>query len=82
MAVVWNILIARNRASADFMISSPLVDGDYEQLVPDYDVYRTRKIAGTWPATDRTPRRAGVIGMPAPTRFERPPLPAGGTIGP
>jgi methylglyoxal synthase len=45
MAVVWNIPIACNRASADFMISSPLMDGDYDRLVPDYDVYRTRKIA-------------------------------------
>ncbi|HEU4949834.1 MAG TPA: methylglyoxal synthase [Candidatus Deferrimicrobiaceae bacterium] len=46
MAVVWNIPIACNRASADFMISSPLMDGDYDRLVPDYDAYRTRKIAG------------------------------------
>jgi methylglyoxal synthase len=46
MAVVWNIPIACNRASADFMISSPLMDGDYDRLVPDYDFYRTRKIAG------------------------------------
>jgi len=28
------------------MISSPLMDGDYDRLVPDYDVYRTRKITG------------------------------------
>ncbi len=46
MAVVWNIPIACNRASADFMISSPLMDSDYERLVPDYDDYRGRKIAG------------------------------------
>jgi methylglyoxal synthase len=46
MAVVWNIPIACNRASADFMISSPLMDGDYDRLVPDYDVYRSRKIGG------------------------------------
>jgi methylglyoxal synthase len=45
MAVVWNIPIACNRASADFMISSPLMDGEYDRLVPDYDVYRTRIIA-------------------------------------
>lgn len=42
MAVVWNIPIACNRASADFMISSPLMDGDYDRLVPDYDEYRAR----------------------------------------
>jgi methylglyoxal synthase len=42
MAVVWNIPIACNRSSADFIISSPLMDSDYERLVPDYDVYRKR----------------------------------------
>lgn len=44
MAVVWNIPIANNRASADFMISSPLMDNPYERLVPDYDGYVSRKI--------------------------------------
>jgi methylglyoxal synthase len=45
MAVVWNIPIACNRASADLMISSPLMDEEYDRLVPDYDTYRTRKVA-------------------------------------
>ena len=44
MAVVWNIPLACNRTSADFMISSPLMDGEYDRLVPDYDSYRTRRI--------------------------------------
>jgi len=44
MAVVWKIPIACNRASADFMISSPLMDGEYDRLVPDYEGYRTRKV--------------------------------------
>ena len=44
MAVVWNIPIACNRASADFMISSPLMDGAYDRLVPNYEEYRTRRI--------------------------------------
>jgi methylglyoxal synthase len=44
MAVVWNIPIACNRASADFIISSPLMDEEYDRLVPDYDGYRTRQI--------------------------------------
>ncbi len=46
MAVVWNIPIACNRASADFMISSPLMNDDYDRLVPDYEDYRTRPIPG------------------------------------
>ena len=44
MAVVWNIPIACDRASADFMISSPLMNKPYSRIVPDYDVYRTRPI--------------------------------------
>ena len=46
MAVVWNIPIACDRASADFMISSPLMDKLYSRIVPDYDAYRTRAIPG------------------------------------
>ena len=45
LAVVWNIPIACNRATADFMISSPLMEEEYDRLVPDYTGYRTRKIA-------------------------------------
>jgi methylglyoxal synthase len=45
MAVVWNIPIACNRATADFMISSPLMDGTYDRLVPDYETQQTRTIA-------------------------------------
>ena len=44
MAVVWNIPIANNRASAEFMISSPLMDKHYDRLIPDYEGYTTRKI--------------------------------------
>jgi methylglyoxal synthase len=44
MAVVWNIPIACNRASADFMISSPLMDAAYDRLVADYSEYRARSI--------------------------------------
>lgn len=40
MAVVWNIPTASNRSTADFMISSPLMDGTYDRLVPDYLGYR------------------------------------------
>jgi methylglyoxal synthase len=44
MAAVWNIPIACNRASADFMISSPLMDSEYSRIVPDYEGYRKRTI--------------------------------------
>lgn len=47
IAVVWNVPVACNRASADFMISSPLMDSPYERALPDYESYRERlKTAG------------------------------------
>ena len=46
MAVVWNIPIACDRATADFIISSPLMDKTYDRLVPDYTGYRNRKVPG------------------------------------
>jgi methylglyoxal synthase len=36
IAVVWNIPAACNRATADFLITSPLFDGDYHRTVPEY----------------------------------------------
>jgi methylglyoxal synthase len=44
IAVVWNIPVACNRASADFMISSPLMTSDYERQTPDYQSYVNRHI--------------------------------------
>jgi methylglyoxal synthase len=37
IAVVWNIPIACNRATADYLISSPLLSSGYQRDVPDYD---------------------------------------------
>jgi len=42
ISVVWNIPVACNRASADFMVSSPLMSGSYQRLIPDYSSYRSR----------------------------------------
>jgi methylglyoxal synthase len=44
IAVVWNIPVACDRASADFMISSPLMTGSYERTVPDYTAHNDREI--------------------------------------
>jgi methylglyoxal synthase len=44
IAVVWNIPIACNRASADFLISSSLMPQAYERLVPDYEGHRNRLV--------------------------------------
>ena len=42
IAVVWNVPVACNRASADFMISSPLMVSAYERLLPNFEQHRRR----------------------------------------
>jgi methylglyoxal synthase len=42
ISVVWNIPIACNRASADFIISSPLMREVYDRVVPSYEEYERR----------------------------------------
>ncbi|RJR30893.1 MAG: methylglyoxal synthase [Desulfobacteraceae bacterium] len=42
IAVVYNIPIACNRSTADFMISSPLMEEEYEPVVKDYSGYINR----------------------------------------
>lgn len=58
IAVVWNVPVASNRATADFMISSPLMDGNYDRLVRDYSSYRLRLRAGTHLDPQVQPSRA------------------------
>ena len=54
LAVVWNIPIACNRASADFMVSSPLMESSYERSHPDYGTYLARPLATDTPTVDAT----------------------------
>lgn len=42
LAAVWNIPVATNRATADFLITSPLMGGEYVRLLVDYDEYKER----------------------------------------
>lgn len=44
IAVLYNIPMACNRSSADFMISSPLIEKDYVRVVKDYSAYINRKV--------------------------------------
>jgi len=44
IAVVWNIPVASNRASADFLFSSPLMDVEYSRILPDHEDYLDREI--------------------------------------
>ncbi|UZE94719.1 methylglyoxal synthase [Alkalimarinus alittae] len=43
IATLWNIPIACNQSSADFIVSSPLME-HYERLVPDFSVYEKRPL--------------------------------------
>ena len=42
LAAVWNIPIACDSSSADFLISSPLMNQEYEIVIPDYSTYLKR----------------------------------------
>ena len=46
IAVVWNIPVACNRASADYMISSPLLTSTYERQLPEYESHQNRSVGG------------------------------------
>jgi methylglyoxal synthase len=43
MAVVWNIPLASNRSTADFLITSPLLREGYRQIIPDFESYESRR---------------------------------------
>ena len=42
IAVVWNIPVACDRATADYVISSPLMTEPYERQLPDYSSHLER----------------------------------------
>ena len=44
IATVWNIPVAINQASADFLLCSPLFDRDVEVEIPDYDRYLQERL--------------------------------------
>lgn len=44
IATVYNIVLACDRATADFVISSPLMDEPYEKLVLNYEKERLEQI--------------------------------------
>ena len=43
LCVVYNTILACNRATADFVISSPLFEEEYSPLVHDYSTYVKRE---------------------------------------
>ena len=49
LAAVWNIPVACNEATADFLVSSPLMQSSYQRDVPDFSIYRGRQGAAPDP---------------------------------
>lgn len=45
LGVAWNILLACDRATADFIMTSPIMQGEYETILPDYSAYLNRKVS-------------------------------------
>lgn len=43
LAVVWNIPVACNKATADFIVHSSLFQTDYQRQVPDFQQYLNRQ---------------------------------------
>jgi methylglyoxal synthase len=46
IAVLYNIPIACNRATADFLVASPLIHGEYDRLVADHGAAREAIVRG------------------------------------
>ncbi len=44
IAAVWNVPVACNRATADFILSSPLISQEYQTGLPDFDAYTQRPL--------------------------------------
>jgi len=44
VAIAWNCVVANDRATADFILTSPLLMEDYMASIPDYTTYLNRKI--------------------------------------
>ena len=44
LSSVWNIPVACNESTADFLISSPNFNNEYERTIPDFNSYKTRAI--------------------------------------
>jgi methylglyoxal synthase len=45
LCVTWNILLACDRTTADFIITSPYMGSEYQRIMPDYTDYLSRDIS-------------------------------------
>lgn len=82
IAVVWNIPVACNRATADFLISSPLMGSEYQRHLPDYDGYlRRRETKQSRTSGTNAPAPRGDAVVPLRPRRHPATTPDGGTAG-
>jgi len=44
LCVAWNIPMACDRSTADFLLTSPFMHEAYNAIIPDYGQYLSRKI--------------------------------------
>ena len=44
VAIAWNCIVACDRATADFVLTSPLMKEQYELQIPDYNDYLKRRV--------------------------------------
>ncbi len=44
ISVLYNVVTASSRSTADFIISSPLFDGEYTPIIKDYSSYINREL--------------------------------------
>lgn len=45
IAVLYNLPVACNRATADFLVASPLIHGEYDRMLPDHRPAAARRPA-------------------------------------
>ena len=43
VAIAWNCIVANDRSTADFILTSPLMQAEYAVELPDYSSYLNRK---------------------------------------
>ena len=44
VAAVWNIPIACSVSSANFLVTSPLFENEFERQIPDYEKYLQERL--------------------------------------
>jgi methylglyoxal synthase len=44
VAIAWNCIVACDRSTADFVLTSPLLRDPYELSIPDYKDYLKRRV--------------------------------------